>query len=63
MVTYTLRYNHCFWLTITGLEKHWERAEVEAEVINKKSFKITTKNVAGLWIQMGSGSNAAAQAS
>ena len=24
--TYTLRYNHCFWLTLEGLEKHWERA-------------------------------------
>lgn len=26
--TYTLKYNKAFWLEVTGLEKHWERAEL-----------------------------------
>src|SRR5947209_4630587 len=39
--TYTLRYNRCYWLTVTGLEKHWERADVDAD----RSGKVTTRNV------------------
>ncbi len=57
-VTYTLQYGHCDWITIHGLEKHWERAQVEAEVINKNSLKITTKNVTRLSIGMRAGSTA-----
>ena len=26
--TYTLRYNECAWLTVTALERHWEKATV-----------------------------------
>lgn len=29
--TWTLRYNTMAWLTVTGLEQHWERARVSAE--------------------------------
>ncbi|HVK04403.1 MAG TPA: prolyl oligopeptidase family serine peptidase, partial [Armatimonadaceae bacterium] len=29
--TWTLRYNKMNWLTVTGLERHWERARVDAE--------------------------------
>ena len=28
-VTYTTRYNQCFWLTVDALEQHYERAEVD----------------------------------
>lgn len=30
--TYTLKYNRCHWLTIDGMEKHWEPARVQAVV-------------------------------
>ncbi len=30
--TWTLRYNQCDWATIERLEKHWERARVEARI-------------------------------
>jgi hypothetical protein len=30
--TYTLRYNTCAWITVEGLEKHWEKATVSARV-------------------------------
>jgi hypothetical protein len=30
--TYTLRYNQMLWLRIDGLEKHWEKATVEAAI-------------------------------
>ena len=28
--TWTLRYNQMLWVTVDGLEEHWERARVEA---------------------------------
>lgn len=46
-VTYTARYNRCGWVTVEGLEKHYERTEVMA----KRSIEgvaVATKNVAVL---------------
>src|SRR6266536_2258385 len=31
--TWTLRYNQCLWLQVDGLERHWERATVDALLI------------------------------
>jgi poly(3-hydroxybutyrate) depolymerase len=31
-VTWTLKYNRCFWLQVLGLEKHYARAEVDATI-------------------------------
>src|SRR5262249_2118052 len=42
-VTYATRYNRCFWITVDGLEKHYERAEVNGE-----GAEVTTKNIARL---------------
>jgi pimeloyl-ACP methyl ester carboxylesterase len=42
-VTYTTRYNRCFWLTIDGLEQHYERAEVDGTRDDLK-----TRNIAAL---------------
>ena len=30
-VTYTTRYNRCFWVSLDGLGQHYQRAEVDAE--------------------------------
>jgi dienelactone hydrolase len=48
-VTYTTRYNKCFWVEIAGLEKHYERAEVEAHRENGV-YRIHTINVSRLLI-------------
>ncbi|MBV8882307.1 MAG: prolyl oligopeptidase family serine peptidase, partial [Planctomycetaceae bacterium] len=45
--TWTLRYNEMKWLTVDGLEKHWERAHVEADQDGGK-VTLTTKNVSAL---------------
>jgi hypothetical protein len=50
-VTYTLRYNQCAWLTVTGLEKHWQRAEVNG-TFKDDTYTLTTKNVTDLDIQL-----------
>ena len=47
--TYTLRYNKMFWLTVEGLEKHWERARVKGGVSDdNKTLSLTTENVSRL---------------
>jgi dienelactone hydrolase len=43
-VTHTLRYNRCDWVTIEGLEKHYDRAEVQAKR-NGAETVVTTTNV------------------
>jgi dienelactone hydrolase len=42
-VTYTTRYNRCFWVTIDALERHYERAEVEGT-----RAELKTRNIASL---------------
>jgi dienelactone hydrolase len=54
-VTYTLRYNRMKWVVIDGMEKHWEKASVEASVHNKEALQVTTANVSALTIDYGAG--------
>ncbi len=51
-VTYTLRYSKMLWIELQGLEEHWERAQVEAEITDATSIQISTKNVRALSINM-----------
>ena len=48
-LTYTTRYNHDYWVSLDGLEKHYERAEVDAQRSDgRNSFDIKTKNLTRL---------------
>src|SRR4029077_7061670 len=48
-LTYTTRYNRSYWVTLDGLEKHYERAEVDAQRIDGgASYEIKTKNLTRL---------------
>jgi len=48
-VTYTTRYNSCFWVKVDGLERHYERAEVNARRSKSDgTIQIQTKNVSAL---------------
>ena len=51
-VTYTTRYAECDWITVEGLEQHYERAEVDADA---SSGRITTRNVSRLAVRRTSG--------
>lgn len=45
-LTYTTRYNRCYWVSLEGLGKHYERAEVNARRTDGGSaFEIETKNL------------------
>ncbi len=47
--TYTTRYNRDYWATIDGLERHYERAEVDAKRSGDHSqYDVMTRNVARL---------------
>ena len=50
--TYTLRYPTMKWITLDALERHWERADIEAELMADKSVEVTTKNVTAFTLNL-----------
>jgi poly(3-hydroxybutyrate) depolymerase len=45
-VTWTLKYNRCHWLQVLGLEEHYRRAELEADVTGDGTVEVQEpKNV------------------
>jgi pimeloyl-ACP methyl ester carboxylesterase len=53
--TWTLAYNQMKWVTVDGLEKHWERARVDAEITSDRTITVKTQNISALTLQMGPG--------
>jgi Prolyl oligopeptidase family len=54
--TWTLRYNEMNWLVVDGLQEHWERARVDAELLEANNqVNITTKNVSALTLNFQAG--------
>jgi hypothetical protein len=48
-LTYTTRYNRSYWVTLDGLEKHYDRAEVDAKRSDDRAqYEIATKNLSRL---------------
>ena len=55
MTTYTLKYPNMHWVHLDGLEKHWEKAVVIAEIQEDAVVKVQTQNVSGLTLSMEAG--------
>ena len=54
--TWTLRYNQMNWVTVGGLEQHWERARVDAKLADEENtVNVTTKNVSALTLDFAPG--------
>jgi predicted esterase len=53
-VTYTLKHPKCHWVYIWGMQRHYEKASVDAERI-EDGFKVTTGNVRALRLVMPEG--------
>jgi len=53
-VTYTLKYPSCYWVYIWGMQRHYEKASVQAERV-EEGFKVTTRNVRILRLRMPEG--------
>ena len=48
-VTYTTRYNRCFWVSVDGLDQHYQRAEVDARRSpSDGTIEVKTTNVSAL---------------
>ncbi len=54
-VTYTLAYNKMKWLTVDGLQKHWEQARVDGTIVGDKGVDLKTSNVSALTLNFGPG--------
>jgi dienelactone hydrolase len=52
--TWTLRYNQMAWVTVDGLERHWSRARVNADIVGN-GITLTTTNVSMLTLSMPAG--------
>jgi pimeloyl-ACP methyl ester carboxylesterase len=53
--TWTLRYNQMAWITVDEMERHWERARVEAEIKTGDRVDVSTINVNALTLSMPAG--------
>ena len=51
-VTYTLKYHKMNWVTIDGLEEHWVKAIVRAQIVGESSVNVTTVNVSAVTLDM-----------
>jgi hypothetical protein len=52
--TWTLRYNHMFWVVLDGLGQHWDRARADAKVENN-TVTMKTVNVTALHLNWTAG--------
>ena len=53
--TWTLRYNQMLWVRVDGLDRHWERARVDAEITGASTVEAKTQNVSALSFGMAAG--------
>jgi pimeloyl-ACP methyl ester carboxylesterase len=50
--TWTLRYNRMLWVIMDGMEEHWEKARIDAQITGPDSAKIKTRNVTAFTLSM-----------
>ena len=54
--TFSLKYNRAYWLTVTELGEHWERATVFGQILpEKNAINLETSNVTGLRLTIPAG--------
>jgi hypothetical protein len=54
--TWTLKYNRINWVVVDGLEQHWERGSVDAEIgLSDNSLRIDTRNISALTLTFNPG--------
>ena len=53
--TWTLRYNRMRWVVVDGMERHWDRARVEASIQGDHTVQVKTSNVSALSFELGTG--------
>jgi hypothetical protein len=54
--TWTLKYDQMHWVRVDGLDQHWEKAFVDADLgTSDNSVRVTTRNVSALTLSFASG--------
>jgi pimeloyl-ACP methyl ester carboxylesterase len=53
--TWTLKYNRMRWVVVDGMEKHWERARVDAAIESGHGIQARTANVSAIGFELGTG--------
>jgi pimeloyl-ACP methyl ester carboxylesterase len=53
--TWTLAYNQMKWVTVDAVGKHWERARLDAEIVDDHTVRTSTANVTAFTLEMGPG--------
>ena len=53
--TYTLRYNKMFWVTVDGLEQHWEKATIDAAFVDIATLNVSTSNISKFTLHLPAG--------
>ncbi len=53
--THTLRYNQMRWIRLEGMEKHWEKARVDARITDSGDVELEMVNVSDFSLRFGSG--------
>jgi len=53
--TWTLKYNRMRWVVVDGLEKHWDRARVDASIEGDHTIQAKTSNVSAVTFAFGTG--------
>ncbi|MEQ2010371.1 MAG: prolyl oligopeptidase family serine peptidase, partial [Limisphaerales bacterium] len=53
LVTHSLKFNQTHWVTIDALDKHWEQAELNADIVSDGNFRVTTANVSAFTLNYG----------
>ncbi len=53
--TWTLAYNRMKWVTIDALDQHWERARLDAEIVDDNNVVVKTSNVNAFTLDIGAG--------
>ena len=52
LTIWTLRYPTMEWVTVDAMEKHWERARVDAELVDEGTIRVKTQNVSAFTIAL-----------
>lgn len=55
--TWTLHYNQMKWITVDGLEKHWDRARVDAEISGSSTLAAKTSNIDAITFRFAPGTS------
>lgn len=48
LVTYTLRYPKIDWLSVQGMQRHWDRAAVDGQLVPPSTIRLTSENASRL---------------